>query len=71
MLAIIAKNLVKEDYGKRYGVITLGSSIISLFIETGILHIYGVTLPMEYRLQVHRNHSHNVGHHNACNYKGS
>ena len=32
MLAIIAKNLVKEDYGKRYGVITLGSSIISLFI---------------------------------------
>lgn len=32
MLAVIAKNLVKDEYGTRSGVINLGSSLISLFI---------------------------------------
>ncbi|MED9822271.1 MAG: MFS transporter [Christensenellales bacterium] len=32
MLAIIAKNLVENEYGMRSGVINLGSSLISLFI---------------------------------------
>ena len=32
MLSIIAKNLVKNEYGTRSGIINLGSSIISLFI---------------------------------------
>lgn len=32
MLAIVAKNLVKDEYGTRSGIINLGSSIISLFV---------------------------------------
>lgn len=32
MLAIIAKNLVADEYGTRSGVINLGSSLISLFV---------------------------------------
>lgn len=32
MLAIIAKNLVRNEYGTRSGIINLGSSLISLFV---------------------------------------
>lgn len=32
MLAIVAKNLVRDEYGTRSGIINLGSSLISLFV---------------------------------------